>query len=81
MTCPDLIYTMYDMILESSYNIIIIGLGSLVGALVGFVGYNVYEIILKKHYILRPLNYLHQIINDGVVIGGALLTLIWILNK
>ena len=80
MTCPDLIYAMYNMILEASYNIILIGLGSLVGALVGFVGYNVYEIILKKHYILRPLNYLHQIINDGMVVG-ALLTLIWIFNK
>ena len=80
MTCPDLIYAMYNMILEASYNIILIGLGSLVGALVGFVGYNVYEIVLKKHYILRPLNYLHQIINDGMVVG-ALLTLIWIFNK
>ena len=80
MTCPDLIYAIYNMILESSYDIILMGLGSIVGALVGLVGYNVYEFALKNNYILRPYRYYHQFINDGMVIG-ALLTLIWILNK
>lgn len=80
MTCPDLIYAIYNMILESSYDIILICLGSIVGGFLCFIGYNVYEFALKNNYILRPLNYLHPFINDGMVVG-ALLTLIWILNK
>jgi hypothetical protein len=80
MTCPDLIYMLYNMILEASYNIILICLGSLVGGFLCFIGWDFYEIALKKRYMLRPLNYLHQFINDGMVVG-ALLTLIWILNK
>ena len=80
MTCPDLIYAIYNMILEASYNITLMGLGSIVGGIMSFAGCDLYEIALKNSYILRPYRYYHQFINDGMVVG-ALLTLIWILNK